>query len=69
MEIGIDSFAAFLPETEDGTPVPASERMEALLAEVETAGRVGLDAFGIGGHHRADKDHPAQQCGHGAQRR
>lgn len=54
MEIGIDSFAAFLPETEDGTPVPASERMEALLAEVETADRVGLDAFGIGEHHRAE---------------
>ncbi|SMY08419.1 LLM class flavin-dependent oxidoreductase [Flavimaricola marinus] len=52
MEIGIDSFAAFLPKSEDGTVVPASKRMEALLAEVETADRVGLDAFGIGEHHR-----------------
>lgn len=54
MEIGIDSFAAFLPEVKDQAFVPASERMEALLTEVETADRVGLDAFGIGEHHRAE---------------
>ncbi len=54
MEIGIDSFAAFLPETENQTYVPASERMQALLAEVETADQVGLDSFGIGEHHRAE---------------
>lgn len=54
MEIGIDSFAAFLPESENRAHVPASERMAALLAEVETADRVGLDAFGIGEHHRAE---------------
>lgn len=54
MEIGVDSFAAFLPETENRAFVPASERMEALLSEVETADRVGLDAFGIGEHHRAE---------------
>ncbi|MEJ8472578.1 Atu2307/SP_0267 family LLM class monooxygenase [Roseibium algae] len=54
MEIGIDSFAAFLPETENRAFVPASERMEALLSEVETADRVGLDAFGVGEHHRAE---------------
>lgn len=54
MEIGIDSFAAFLPEVKDQAFVPAAERMEALLNEVETADRVGLDAFGIGEHHRAE---------------
>ncbi len=52
MEIGVDSFAAFLPETESGARVSAADRMQALLAEVETADRVGLDAFGIGEHHR-----------------
>lgn len=54
MEIGVDSFAAFLPKTLTGAQVPASDRMQALLAEVETADRVGLDAFGIGEHHRAE---------------
>ena len=54
MEIGVDSFAAFLPETDDQAFVPASQRMADLLAEVETADRVGLDAFGIGEHHRAE---------------
>ncbi len=54
MEIGVDSFAAFLPETENQAFVPASQRMADLLAEVETADRVGLDAFGVGEHHRAE---------------
>ncbi len=54
MEIGVDSFAAFLPETTNQAFVPASQRMADLLAEVETADRVGLDAFGIGEHHRAE---------------
>ena len=54
MEIGVDSFAAFLPDTDDQAFVPASQRMADLLAEVETADRVGLDAFGIGEHHRAE---------------
>lgn len=54
MEIGVDSFAAFLPQTDNQAFVPASERMEALLTEVETADRVGLDAFGVGEHHRAE---------------
>lgn len=54
MEIGIDSFAAFKPKTEDGVEIPAVDRMEALLSEVEAADRVGLDSFGIGEHHRAE---------------
>lgn len=54
MEIGIDSFAAFLPETENQAFVPAHQRMADLLAEIETADRVGLDAFGVGEHHRAE---------------
>lgn len=54
MEIGVDSFAAFLPETQHRAFVPASQRMADLLAEVETADQVGLDVFGIGEHHRAE---------------
>ncbi|MEZ0212097.1 MAG: LLM class flavin-dependent oxidoreductase [Xanthobacteraceae bacterium] len=54
MEIGIDSFAATMPNPATGQMVPAADRMEALLAEVETADRVGLDVFGIGEHHRKE---------------
>ncbi|MEX2693015.1 LLM class flavin-dependent oxidoreductase [Rhizobium mongolense] len=54
MEIGIDSFAATIPNPATGHTVPAVDRMEALLAEVETADRVGLDVFGIGEHHRKE---------------
>lgn len=54
MEIGIDSFAAFLPEMDNRSPAGAVQRMDNLLAEIETADRVGLDSFGIGEHHRAE---------------
>lgn len=54
MEIGIDSFAALLPEPNSGRVPSATERMAALLEEVETADRVGLDVFGIGEHHRKE---------------
>jgi probable LLM family oxidoreductase len=54
MEIGIDSFAATIPNPATGLTVPPTDRMEALLAEVETADRVGLDVFGIGEHHRRE---------------
>lgn len=54
MEIGIDSFAATIPNPATGKTVPPADRMEALLAEVETADRVGLDVFGIGEHHRKE---------------
>lgn len=54
MEIGIDSFAAVLPEPGSGRwPAPV-DRMAALLEEVATADRVGLDVFGIGEHHRKE---------------
>lgn len=54
MEVGIDSFAALLPDLDTGRPVAAGDRMERLLAEIETADRVGLDVFGIGEHHREE---------------
>jgi probable LLM family oxidoreductase len=54
LEIGIDSFAATIPNPATGQTVPPADRMEALLAEVETADRVGLDVFGIGEHHRRE---------------
>jgi probable LLM family oxidoreductase len=54
IEIGIDSFAATIPDPETGKTLPAADRMETLLAEVETADRVGLDIFGVGEHHRKE---------------
>lgn len=43
MEVGVDSFATFLPETQDQTGV--AQRMADLLAEIETADRVGWTAL------------------------
>lgn len=54
MEIGIDSFAAILPDPTTGKLPSATGRMADLLEEVEVADRVGLDVFGIGEHHRAE---------------
>ena len=54
MEIGVDSFAAILPDPATGRLPSATDRVADLLDEVETADRVGLDVFGIGEHHRDD---------------
>jgi probable LLM family oxidoreductase len=54
MEIGIDSFAASIPDPITGLATTPVERMETLLAEMELADQVGLDVFGIGEHHRAE---------------
>lgn len=54
MDIGIDSFAAILPDPATGLIPSPTERMAALLEEIEVADRVGLDVFGIGEHHRAE---------------
>ena len=54
MEIGIDSFAAILPEPASGRWPSPAQRMADLVAEVETADQVGLDVFGIGEHHRKE---------------
>jgi len=54
MQIGIDSFAAILPDPATGKLPSPTERMADLLDEVEVADRAGLDVFGIGEHHRAE---------------
>ena len=52
MQIGVDSFAAAMGESDlVGSP---SERLRDLLDEIEHADRVGLDVFGIGEHHRKE---------------
>ena len=54
MEIGLDSFAAILPDPATGKLPSATNRVADLLEEVEVADRVGLDVFGMGEHHRAE---------------
>lgn len=54
MEIGIDSFAATMPNPATGEALSPTERMANLLAEVASADRAGIDVFGIGEHHRAE---------------
>lgn len=54
MEIGIDSFAAILPDPATGEPPSGTDRMADLLEEIEIADQVGLDVFGMGEHHRAE---------------
>ncbi|PYS94619.1 MAG: LLM class flavin-dependent oxidoreductase [Acidobacteria bacterium] len=52
MQIGIDSFAAAYTET--SRTVKPSDRLRNLVEQIEQADQVGLDAFGIGEHHRRE---------------
>ena len=54
MEIGIDSFAAVLPDPVTGKMPRPADRLANLIEEVEVADQAGLDVFGIGEHHRAE---------------
>jgi probable LLM family oxidoreductase len=54
MEIGIDSFAAILPNPTTGRLPAADDRMADLLDEIETADQAGIDVFGVGEHHRSE---------------
>src|SRR5215467_3004004 len=52
MEIGIDSFAAAFDE--NSRAVNPAGRMRHLIEQIEHADEVGLDAFGVGEHHRRE---------------
>ncbi len=52
MQIGIDSFAAAYDD--DSLAVNASDRLRNLVEQIEHADQLGLDAFGIGEHHRRE---------------
>ena len=54
MDIGIDSFVAVAPDPATGLAPSPTMRMAALLEEVETADRAGVDTFGVGEHHRRE---------------
>ena len=52
MQIGIDSFAAAYDDASLG--VSPADRLRQLVEQIELADQVGLDAFGIGEHHRKE---------------
>lgn len=54
MQIGIDSFVATSTNTTSGQSISPAERMGNLLEEITLADESGLDAFGIGEHHRSE---------------
>jgi probable LLM family oxidoreductase len=54
MQIGIDSFVALVPDARTGEQIAPAQRLEHLLEEIELADQAGLDAFGLGEHHREE---------------
>jgi probable LLM family oxidoreductase len=54
LQIGIDSFAASIPDPVTGVALSSAERMQHLLEEITLADQAGLDVFGIGEHHRRE---------------
>ena len=54
MQLGVDSFAATKPDAVTGEVVSPSERLRNLIDEIVLADEVGLDAFGVGEHHREE---------------
>lgn len=54
MEIGVDSFAAVIPDPVTGFAPDPSERLRNLVEEIVAADQAGLDVFGVGEHHRKE---------------
>jgi len=52
LQVGIDSFAA--AHDDSSRAVDPSVRLRHLVEQIEHADQVGLDAFGIGEHHRRE---------------
>jgi alkanesulfonate monooxygenase SsuD/methylene tetrahydromethanopterin reductase-like flavin-dependent oxidoreductase (luciferase family) len=52
MQVGIDSFAAAFDE--NSLAVNPAERLRQLVQQIEHADEGGLDAFGVGEHHRRE---------------
>lgn len=53
MELGISMFGDNHYD-ENGSPLPAGDRLRELVEEIKLMDETGLDFFGIGEHHRAD---------------
>lgn len=53
IEFGLDTFGD-VTVGKDGTLLPAGRVLREVVAEAELADQVGIDAFGVGEHHRPD---------------
>ena len=54
MQIGVDSFAAAIPNDGNGARISDSESIRHLVDRIELADQAGLDVFGVGEHHRRE---------------
>jgi probable LLM family oxidoreductase len=54
IELGIHTFAEWMPHPATGQRSSAAQRMQDLLEMIELADQVGLDVFAIGEHHREE---------------
>src|SRR2546422_10567881 len=52
MQVGIDTAAAAFDET--SRAINPAERLQDLVKQIEHADQLGLDAFGVGEHHRRE---------------
>src|SRR6186997_3483163 len=52
MQVGVDSFAAAFDE--NSRALNPADRLRQLIEQIEHADEVGLDAFGVGEHHRRE---------------
>jgi probable LLM family oxidoreductase len=53
IELGLDTFGD-VTEAPDGTPLPQAQVIRDVIEQGVLADAVGVDAFGVGEHHRAD---------------
>src|SRR6476469_7105361 len=54
MELGIYTFVEVTPDAISGEQISGYQRMRNLMEEITLADELGLDAFAIGEHHRAE---------------
>lgn len=54
LQFGLDTFGDVTLDPATGEPLAHAQVIRNLVAEAELADRVGVDAFGIGEHHRDD---------------
>ena len=52
-QIGLDTFGD-ITSTPDGTPQSHARVLRDVMEEAVLADEIGLDAFGVGEHHRRD---------------
>src|SRR5262245_22449081 len=54
MEIGLYSFAEATDDPVSGEKISPAQLLQNLSEEIELADQLGLDGFGVGGHHRPE---------------